>query len=218
MAVRIRMKRMGRRHRPFYRICAVDGRAPRDGRVIEELGTYDPMVPETDARATLDNERIDYWIGVGAQPSDKVGVLIKKYGSNGTHLDVQVAAKEKLASPKSLPDLGAPVYTPEPPKEETPEPAAAEEAAVPEAAEAVEAPAEEPVAEEPAAEEPVAEEPAAEEVVAEEPVAEEPVAEEIAETPAAEAPVEEAEAPVEEAATDEAATEESATEEEGKSE
>ncbi len=233
MAVRIRMKRMGRRHRPFYRICAVDGRAPRDGRVIEELGTYDPMVPETDARATLDNERIDYWIGVGAQPSDKVGVLIKKYGSNGTHLDVQVAAKEKLASPKSLPDLGAPVYTPEPPKEETPEPAAAEEAAVPEAAEAVEAPAEEPVAEEPAAEEPVAEEPVAEEPVAEEPVAEEPVAEEpvaeevvaeepvaeeIAETPAAEAPVEEAEAPVEEAATDEVATEESATEEEGKSE
>ena len=51
MAVRIRMKKMGRKHRPFFRICAMDSRRPRDGRVLEELGTYDPMVPETDARA-----------------------------------------------------------------------------------------------------------------------------------------------------------------------
>ena len=49
MAVRIRMKKFGRRHRPFYRICAMDARSPRDGRVLEELGTYDPMVPEVDA-------------------------------------------------------------------------------------------------------------------------------------------------------------------------
>ena len=59
MAVRIRMKRMGRRHRPFYRVCAVDGRKARDGRVIEYLGHYDPMVSETDARASLNAERID---------------------------------------------------------------------------------------------------------------------------------------------------------------
>ena len=84
MAVRIRLKRMGRTHRPFYRICAMDARAPRDGRVIEELGYYDPMVRETDARAVLNGERIDYWLGVGAQPSDKVKVLIRKYGSSGT--------------------------------------------------------------------------------------------------------------------------------------
>ena len=51
VAVRIRMKKLGRKHRPFFRICAVDSRAPRDGRVLEELGTYDPMIPETDARA-----------------------------------------------------------------------------------------------------------------------------------------------------------------------
>ena len=50
MAVRIRMKKLGRKHRPFFRIVAVDGRRPRDGRVLEELGTYDPLVPETDAR------------------------------------------------------------------------------------------------------------------------------------------------------------------------
>jgi len=47
------MKKMGKKHRPFFRICAVDGRKPRDGRVLEELGTYDPMIGETDARAML---------------------------------------------------------------------------------------------------------------------------------------------------------------------
>ncbi len=97
MAVRIRMKKFGRRHRPFYRVCAVDSRRPRDGRVLEELGTYDPMVPDTDARAVLNGERIKYWLSVGAQPSEKVGVLIKKYGTDGTHVDQQKAALDKLA-------------------------------------------------------------------------------------------------------------------------
>ena len=97
MAVRIRMKKMGRRHRPFYRICAMDVRAPRDGRILEELGTYDPMVPYTDARALLDGERVRYWLGVGAQPSEKVKVLIKKYGAGGTHLEKQKAAMDRLA-------------------------------------------------------------------------------------------------------------------------
>ena len=96
MAVRIRMKRLGRRHRPYYRICAVDSRRPRDGRVLEELGTYDPMIRETDARAKLNGERIDYWLGVGAQPSDKVKVLIKKYGTDGTHLAQQDDALKRL--------------------------------------------------------------------------------------------------------------------------
>jgi small subunit ribosomal protein S16 len=89
VAVRIRLKKMGRTHRPFFRVCAMDARAPRDGRVIEELGTYDPMVPETDARAILKGDRINYWLGVGAQPTQKVGTLIKKYGAEGTHLDAQ---------------------------------------------------------------------------------------------------------------------------------
>ncbi len=96
MAVRIRLKKLGRRHRPFYRICAMDSRTPRDGRVIEELGTYDPMVPETDARAVLNAERIDYWLGVGAKPTPKVGVLIRKYGSDGSHLAAQQQALERL--------------------------------------------------------------------------------------------------------------------------
>lgn len=96
MAVRIRMKRCGRKHRPFFRICATDARAPRDGRVIEVLGTYDPLIPFTDARVTLNHERVKYWLSVGAQPSEKVKILLKKYGPNGTHLEKQREAVEKL--------------------------------------------------------------------------------------------------------------------------
>ena len=82
MAVRIRMKRLGRTHRPFYRVCVMDARTQRNGRAIEEVGTYDPMVPDKAKRVKLDMERIDYWVGVGAQPSHKVGVLIKKVRKN----------------------------------------------------------------------------------------------------------------------------------------
>jgi small subunit ribosomal protein S16 len=110
VAVRIRMKMMGRKHRPFFRICAIDSRNPRDGRVLEELGTYDPMVSDTDARALLKGDRIEYWLGVGAQPSHKVRTLIKKYGTQGTHAEQQRAARERLAMPKVVPDAGQPVY------------------------------------------------------------------------------------------------------------
>jgi small subunit ribosomal protein S16 len=79
VAVRIRMKLMGRKHRPYFRIVAIDARQPRDGRVIEELGSYDPMVRNTDDRVKLKLERVDYWTSVGALPSEKVAVLIKKY-------------------------------------------------------------------------------------------------------------------------------------------
>jgi len=109
VAVRIRMKRLGRKHRPFFRICATDSRRPRDGQVIEELGTYDPMITDTDARALLNGDRIQYWIGVGAQPSDKVKVLIRKYGLNGTHMPAQQAARERLAMPKIVPPAPKPV-------------------------------------------------------------------------------------------------------------
>ncbi len=79
MAVRIRMKMLGRKHRPYFRIVAIDGRQPRDGRIIEELGSYDPMIRDTDARVTLKPDRVRYWMGVGAKPSEKVAVLFKKY-------------------------------------------------------------------------------------------------------------------------------------------
>jgi small subunit ribosomal protein S16 len=140
VAVVIRMKQMGRKHRQFFRICACDERSPRDGRVIEEIGTYDPKVPDTDARAILNQERVAYWLSVGAKPSDKVGVLIKKYGPTGTHADAQKAAREKLAGPKAIPDPGEPKFVLKPKEEASAAPAApAEPAAAPEAA--AEAPA-----------------------------------------------------------------------------
>jgi small subunit ribosomal protein S16 len=121
VTVRIRMKQFGRKHRPFYRICAMDIRRPRDGRVLEELGTYDPLVPETDARAVLNGERIAYWLSVGAQPSDNVHVLIKKYGVGGTHLALQQEALDRLAQSRRRPE--PPPLMPRPPK---PAPAASE--------------------------------------------------------------------------------------------
>ena len=78
VAVRIRLKRLGRRHRATYRIAAVDSRKARDSAVIEELGIYDPAHPSPDQRVKLNRERIQYWIGVGAQPSDTVRKLISK--------------------------------------------------------------------------------------------------------------------------------------------
>jgi small subunit ribosomal protein S16 len=98
------MKKFGRRHRPFYRVCAIDTKQARDGRVLEELGSYDPMVPETDARAVLNHERIQYWLGVGARPSEKCGTLIKKYGPDGTHLDQQRDALDRLAQQRRRPE------------------------------------------------------------------------------------------------------------------
>ena len=79
MAVRIRMQRHGRKHRPYFRIVAIDSRQPRDGRFLEELGTYDPMVPKTDDRVKLVPARIKYWMSVGAKPSEKVQVFLNKY-------------------------------------------------------------------------------------------------------------------------------------------
>ena len=147
MAVRIRLKKLGRRHRPFFRVCAMDAHSPRDGKAIEELGTYDPMVKETDARAILNCERIDYCLSVGAQPTEKVSTLIKKYGTNGTHLEARDAAIERLSKRKE--------YTPAPeapakkkkeePKAEAEAAPAAEAAA--EAEPAAEAPAEEAASE-----------------------------------------------------------------------
>ncbi len=150
MTVRIRMKKMGRTHRPYYRVCAMDKRSPRDGRVIEELGTYDPMCPETDARVTLKADRIEYWIGVGAQPSDKVATLIKKYGKDGTHLDAQKAAIERLGKRKEYTPVAEPVKPAKKKKEEEPKAEAkpaADEAPAEQAA-AEEAPAEQTTSEE----------------------------------------------------------------------
>jgi small subunit ribosomal protein S16 len=76
MAVKIRLARGGAKKRPFYRIVATDARAPRDGRFLEKLGTYNPMTKE--GTVSLDSVRVDYWLGVGAQPTDAVRRLIRK--------------------------------------------------------------------------------------------------------------------------------------------
>ena len=80
MAVKLRLKRMGRRHRSFFRLNAMDGRMPRDGKVLEELGWYDPAEADTDKQAELKLDRIQYWLSVGAQPSDTVTDLLKRHG------------------------------------------------------------------------------------------------------------------------------------------
>jgi small subunit ribosomal protein S16 len=152
----------------------MDSRSPRNGKAIERLGYYDPMVSEKDARVKLNNERVAYWLSVGALPTEKVKVLIAKYGPEGTHLEVQAEAFARVSAnkPTAPPPEALPSFDePEPAEEAVAEEAAAEEAV------AEETPAEEAVAEEAPAEEAVAEEAPAEEAVAEEAVAEEAPAE-----------------------------------------
>ncbi len=79
MAVRLRLKRMGRRHRPFYRVAAMEARTQRDGRVIEELGHYDPLAKNGAGDLVLNKERIEHWLSVGAQPTDTVKQLIERH-------------------------------------------------------------------------------------------------------------------------------------------
>jgi len=80
VAVRLRMKRMGRRHHAAFRLTAVDRRSPRDSKVIEELGFYHPVNPNADQQFVVNRERVEYWLGVGALPSDTVRQLLKKQG------------------------------------------------------------------------------------------------------------------------------------------
>jgi small subunit ribosomal protein S16 len=103
--VRLRMKAMGRRHRPFFRICAFDSRTARDGRPIEELGHYDPMSKSPETQMVIDVSRARYWLSVGAQPSAKVQVLLKKLGvkkpAPGEPWQVAAAAAAPTGAPAS---------------------------------------------------------------------------------------------------------------------
>jgi small subunit ribosomal protein S16 len=77
--VKIRLKRMGAHKKPFYRVVVADSRTQRDGRFIEEIGYYDPMTKPAEIK--VDNERAKYWLGVGAQPTDTVRILLRKTGA-----------------------------------------------------------------------------------------------------------------------------------------
>ncbi len=79
MPVKIRLARGGRKKRPFYRIVVASSEAPRDGRFIERIGTYNPL--PLAAEVQIDSERLQYWLGQGAQPTDTVRNLIQKHGN-----------------------------------------------------------------------------------------------------------------------------------------
>jgi len=202
MALAIRLARGGAKKRPVYRIVVADARNPRDGKYLERLGTYNPLLPKDSAeRITLNNERAAHWLKVGAQPSDRVarfldaaGLMKRTAKNNPQKGEMGDKAKERIEErAKKAADAAeaAAVAAAAPAIEEAPvvEEAPAEEVAVVEAA--AEAPvAEEAPAEEVAAvEETVAEAPAS----AEEPAVEETPAQAATETPAEEAPAEDAE-------------------------
>jgi small subunit ribosomal protein S16 len=193
MALKIRLARGGAKKRPFYRIVVAEASAPRDGRYVERVGTYNPMVPkEHEQRMTLNSERITFWLGQGAKPTDRVHKMLAAAG---------------LAEAPIIRDQ---------PKKSAPGKKRAEREA--EAASAAEAAAEAAAAEAAAAEEeaaaaaavtPAEEAPAGEAPAEEAPAGEAPAEE----APAGEAPAEEApaeEAPAEEALAEEAAAEEKA--------
>jgi small subunit ribosomal protein S16 len=215
MSLRIRLARGGAKKRPFYRIVVADSRSPRDGRFIEKIGTYNPMVAKDHPdRIKLDEDRAKHWLSVGATPSDRVARFLgqasiiampaipeqtKKNQPRAKTLERMKAAEEAKAAAAEA-------------KAAEPEPAA-------EAASADEAPAEEVPAEEAPAEEPPAETAPAEETAAEETPAEAASAEKApAEAPAAEEKAAEDAAPEGPLATDETPAEEGAAEEAEKKE
>ncbi|MHC4779465.1 MAG: 30S ribosomal protein S16 [Planctomycetota bacterium] len=97
--VRIRLTRFGKRNRAFYRIGVFDARTRRDGRTIEFLGHYDPFSKEPSAECKIDLDRAKHWLSVGAQPSEKVAVLLRKAG-------LQTAKKKPRKKAKKAPAKG----------------------------------------------------------------------------------------------------------------
>jgi small subunit ribosomal protein S16 len=95
MAVKIRMTRIGRRHRPFFRINAVDSRTPRDGRILEKLGHYDPIEKDESKQIILDKERVQYWLDKGAIPSDSVAQILMKNGIKCKHADEKTVKRTR---------------------------------------------------------------------------------------------------------------------------
>jgi small subunit ribosomal protein S16 len=86
---------MGRRHRPFFRINAIESRAPRDGRIIEKLGHYDPIEKDPAKQVVLKRERIEYWLGQGAIPSDAVSQILLRAGIKHKYAEVTAARRAR---------------------------------------------------------------------------------------------------------------------------
>ena len=98
MAVKLRLKRLGRIHAPFYRLSAVDSRTPRDGRVIEELGTYDPQNKDKAKQFNAKLDRCKHWLDVGAIPSETVSTMLKRAGVEHKQLRLPRPGKPKPAA------------------------------------------------------------------------------------------------------------------------
>jgi len=131
MAMKIRLARGGSKKRPFYRIVAADSRMPRDGRFIEKLGTYNPLLPkDSEERVKIDLDRVKYWMDQGAQPTDRIsrfleaaGVVEKKERNNPNKAEPGKKAQERAE------EKAAKAAEAEAPAEEATEEAAAEETA-----------------------------------------------------------------------------------------
>ena len=159
MAVKIKLKRVGKVHAPQYRVVVADSRTARNGRAIEEIGIYQPL--EDPSIIRVDSERVQYWLGVGAQPTEAVAAILKvtgdwqkfkgEPGSEGTLQVAEPKADKKVAYEAAVKEAASEPKTPAPAKAKPKEDAASEEAAEEPAAQAAEAPADAP-AEEPAAE------------------------------------------------------------------
>ena len=183
MAIALRLSRGGAKKRPYYRIVAADARSPRDGKYLEQIGTYNPLLAKDDEnRVKLNEDRARYWLGVGAQPSDRVhrfldaaGILERAARNNPNKAEPGEKAKERAEEKaEKLKEAEEAAKAAEEEAKAAAESAAAEAAEAP----AEEAPAEEAPAEETPAEETPAEEPAAQEASAEESPTEDAGAEE----------------------------------------
>jgi len=137
MAMKIRLARGGSKKRPFYAIVAADSRMPRDGRFIEKLGTYNPMLPkDSEERVKMNMERVKYWLGEGAQPTDRISRMLEAAG--------ELPKKDRSNPKKGTPGKAAQARA----EEKAAKVAAAEEAANAPAEEAPAAAEEEAAAEE----------------------------------------------------------------------
>ena len=147
MALKLRMSRQGRKNLPFYHIVVADSREARDGKFVEKVGTYDPRQPnDSDKRVVMNAERVKYWLGQGAQPSERVAIFLGKAGL--AEMPAQFNRPKKSApKAKTVARLAEKAA-----KKEAAAEAAAAAAAAPkeEAAPVAEAPAEAPAAEAPA--------------------------------------------------------------------
>jgi small subunit ribosomal protein S16 len=115
MSVRIRLARGGTKKRPFYRIVATDSRDARDGRFLEKLGTYNPILPgDSPERVVLREERLRYWLGVGAQPSDRVARFLDSAGitQNATRWRGTGKRAQEIAAQKAEAEAAAAVAAP----------------------------------------------------------------------------------------------------------